>query len=176
MDAEDTSTAYDFLMGRIAQKSRANTAKSEEHRKAREQLDNILEIAQQYHEQESNMDVREEDLRFLADDGLDVRALLDVAQSTQSGSESSLPQITLQKNAIYLFELYKMQEKRFASRDQTIGAREKEIGMFLKSKNPSSGLNWISTSDRYKFERPFFVLSFSSCGTASFIDGARRSG
>ncbi|KAF9364801.1 hypothetical protein BGX34_000348 [Mortierella sp. NVP85] len=132
MDAEDTSTAYDFLMGRVAQKSRANTANSEEHRKVREQLDNILEIAQQYHAQESDMDVGEEDLRFLADDGLDVKALLDVVQSTKAGSESPSPQITLQKNAIYLFELYKMQEERFASRDQMIGAREKEIAAALR--------------------------------------------
>lgn len=152
MDAEDTSTAYDFLMGRVAQKSKASAANLEEQRKAREQLDTILEIAQQYHAQESDADVMEEDLRFLADDGLDVKALLDVTQSTKSDSDA---QLVLQKNAMHLFELYKMQEERFASRDQTIGAREKEIGMLLKSRNPSF---LVSIGSRRLIDTKTFVL------------------
>ncbi|KAG0246391.1 hypothetical protein B0O80DRAFT_498746 [Mortierella sp. GBAus27b] len=131
MDAEDTSTAYDFLMGRFAQKTRSHPGNTEEYRKARDQLDGIMEMAQQYHTQESSAELKEDDLMFLADDGLDVKALLQLAQSAQANDFHS-PEVAIQKNAILLSELYKMQEERFAAKDQTISARERELAEALQ--------------------------------------------
>ncbi|KAF9922935.1 hypothetical protein BGZ65_009255, partial [Modicella reniformis] len=131
MDAEDTSIAYDFLMARIAQKKKPNASQVEEQRRVKAQLDEILDIAQQYHDQDIDVEINEEELKFLSDDGLDVKALMDIARSAKTDNETLSLQEGIQKNAILLFELYKMQEQRFASKNLTIGAREREIAATL---------------------------------------------
>ncbi|KAF8938333.1 hypothetical protein BGZ58_001132 [Dissophora ornata] len=131
MNAEDTSIAYTALMARVGQKSKPSATVVEEQRKAKAQLDGILEIAQQYQAHENGMEIKEADLKFLKDDGLDIQILLDVAQSVKANGELLGPQEAIQKNATLLFELYKLQEERFASKDQTVGDREKEIAASL---------------------------------------------
>ncbi|KAF9913397.1 hypothetical protein BX616_010084 [Lobosporangium transversale] len=133
LDAEDTSTAYDSLLTRVAQKSKASAAELEEQRKAKSSLDSILEFAQQYQETENTVILKEEDLNFLVEEGLDLKKLLDAANSGKADNEKLTPLEAIQKNAILLYELHKLQDERFASKDQTVSAREKEIAATLRN-------------------------------------------
>ncbi|KAF9281570.1 Bromodomain containing protein 7 [Mortierella alpina] len=132
MNAEDTAKAYDALLARYTQKLKMSSTGSNEDRSSKAQLESILDIAQQYQAQEKGNVINESDLQFLSEEGLDVKGLLEVAQAARNDSESHTPLETIQRNAILLFELYKMQEERFASKDQTIGAREMEIAATLR--------------------------------------------
>ncbi|KAF9113751.1 60S ribosomal protein L30 [Mortierella sp. AM989] len=131
MNSEDTSSAFEALLSRVEKKSKASAAVVEEQRKAKAQLESILEVAQQYQSQEDGAVIDEADLEFLSEEGLDVKSLLELAYNSKSNSESLAPLEAIQRNATLLYELYKLQEERFASKDQTIGAREKEIAATL---------------------------------------------
>ncbi|KAF9574169.1 60S ribosomal protein L30 [Mortierella alpina] len=132
MNAEDTSKAYDALLARYTQKLKMSSTGSAEDRSSKAQLESILDIAQQYQAREHGNEITDSDLQFLSEEGLDIKRLLEVAQTTRNDHESHTPLETIQRNAILLFELYKMQEERFASKDQTIGARELEIAATLR--------------------------------------------
>ncbi|KAF8981280.1 60S ribosomal protein L30 [Entomortierella lignicola] len=132
MNAEDTSNAYDALLSRVEKKTKSSAAAVEEQRKAKSQLESILEVAQQYKTEENKSIINEANLEFLSEEGLDVKSLLELANNAQPTSESLAPLEAIQRNATLLFELYKFQEERFASKDQTISAREKEIANILR--------------------------------------------
>jgi hypothetical protein len=110
----------------------SKTAKeTEEQRTAKTLLTSILDVANQYQDQEKVADLKETDLAFLSDDGLDVKSLLLIAKATKTDREDLSPVEAIQRNATLLYELYKLQEDRFGSKDQTVGAREMEIGKVI---------------------------------------------
>ncbi|KAG0208717.1 hypothetical protein BGX28_000415 [Mortierella sp. GBA30] len=187
MNAEDTAKAYDALLSRHAQKSKTSAAESEEHQKSKALLESILEIAQQYQAQESGKDINETDIQFLSEEGLDVKNLLEVAQAAKSDSESHTPLETIQRNAILLFELYKLQEERFASNDQTVGAREKEIAATLRNSlleltskvKPSQLVTPETLEDAMRkipYKEPAFVGTLPPNKPFAFPTNATRSG
>ncbi|KAI1316838.1 hypothetical protein EDD11_009416 [Mortierella claussenii] len=133
MNAGDTSAAYDALLARIAQKGKATGVGAEEQRKAKAQLDSILEIAQQHQDQELGVELNVTELEFLSEYGLNAKTLLSASQASKMDSKSHAPLEVIQQNAILLFELYKLQEERFASKDQTVSDREQEIAAILRN-------------------------------------------
>ncbi|CAO3567825.1 unnamed protein product [Mortierella alpina] len=132
MNAEDTAKAYDALMARYTQKRKMSSTGSDEDRHSKAQLESLLDIAKQHEAQGNRDEIHENDLQFLSEEGLDVKGLLEVAQATKNAHESHAPLEMIQRNAILLFELYKLQEERFGSKDQSIGAREMEIAATLR--------------------------------------------
>ncbi|KAI7831389.1 hypothetical protein BC939DRAFT_184864 [Gamsiella multidivaricata] len=187
MDAEDTSTAYDAVLTRVAQKTKANVVGTEDQNKARAQLDSILEIAQQYQSQENGIDIKETDLQFLSEDGLNVKSLLEVTHCAKADHESLAPQEAIQKNAILLYELYKMQEERFASKNQTVGAREKEIAAILRNSlvelaskaTPSTFVTAEVITDairRIPYKEPAFAGTLPPTKPFAFPSNSIRSG
>lgn len=133
MNAEDTATAYGALLGRYFQKTQTS-AGSDEQQKAKVQLENILQIAQQNQTSQEGIttELSEDDLAFLSEDGLDVRKLICLkgSKDSEEGEKESCSSVleAIQKNAMLLSELYKLQDERFASRNQTITAHEQELG------------------------------------------------
>lgn len=101
---------------------------TEEQRTAKTQLTSILDIAKQYQDQEKVAELKETDLAFLSNDGLDVKSLLQIAKASKTDQEDLSPVEAIQRNATLLYELFRLQEDRFGSKDQTVGAREIEIG------------------------------------------------
>ncbi|KAF9360201.1 hypothetical protein BGX26_010201 [Mortierella sp. AD094] len=133
MNAEDTTSAYEALLSRVEKKAKLSAAAAEEQRKSKAQLESILEVAQQYQTQENGTGINEADLEFLSEEGLDVKNLLVLAHNAKSNNEPLAPLEAIQRNATLLYELYRLQEERFASKDQSIGAREKEIATILRN-------------------------------------------
>ncbi|KAF9088016.1 hypothetical protein BGX23_007699 [Mortierella sp. AD031] len=133
LNAEDTNTAYTALLGRYANKLSKAAKETEEQRTTKTQLYNILDIAKQYQDQEKVADINESDLEFLSEDGLDVKSLLQIAQASKADKEELSPVEAIQRNATLLFELYKLQEERYSSKDQAVGAREMEIAATLRN-------------------------------------------
>lgn len=132
MNAEDTATAYGALLDRYFQKTQSS-AGSDEQQKAKAQLESILQIAQQNQtsQEGTSTELSEDDLAFLSEDGLDVRKLISLkgSQDSEEGEKARCSVLeAIQKNAMLLSELYKIQDERFASKNQTITAHEKEIG------------------------------------------------
>jgi hypothetical protein len=128
LNAEDTATAYDAILARYASKLSKSAKETEEQRTAKTQITSILDIAKQYQDQENVADLKESDLSFLSEDGLDVKSLLQIAHASKADQEELSTVEAIQRNAVLLYELYKLQEERFGSKDQVVGARETEIG------------------------------------------------
>ncbi|KAG0095597.1 60S ribosomal protein L30 [Podila epicladia] len=131
MNAEDTATAYGALLDRYFQKTQSS-AGSDEQQKAKAQLESILQIAQQNQtsQEGTSTDLSEDDLAFLSEDGLDVRKLISLkgSQDSEEGEKARCSVLeAIQKNAMLLSELYKLQDERFASKNQTITAHEQEL-------------------------------------------------
>ncbi|KAF8982699.1 60S ribosomal protein L30, partial [Haplosporangium bisporale] len=132
MNAEDTATAYGALLDRYFQKTQSS-AGSDEQQKAKVQLENILQIAQQNQTSQDGIstELSEDDLAFLSEDGLDVRKLICLKGSKDSEEEEKESRSSVleavQKNAMLLSELYKLQDERFATKNQTITAHEQEL-------------------------------------------------
>ncbi|KAG0054871.1 hypothetical protein BGZ83_010209 [Gryganskiella cystojenkinii] len=138
LNAEETAIAYDALLEKHAQKSTA--IKPEDAAATKKQLESILKIAEQQSQQEngSGSSISEADLSFLAKEGLDVASLLQTTTTTSPSSKptdttSMSPVEIIQHNAILLFELHKLQEERFSSKNQTVGVREREIATQLQN-------------------------------------------
>ncbi|KAF9434101.1 hypothetical protein BGZ76_008547 [Entomortierella beljakovae] len=133
LNPEDTSTAYDALLSRLEKKSKMSAAAIEEQRKAKTYLDSILDIAKEHQSQDAQDVKHDESLKFLSEEGLDVKKLLELTDNTQSSEKSLTPLESIQRNASLLYELYRLQEERFASKDQTISPREKELATALRN-------------------------------------------
>jgi hypothetical protein len=131
MNPEDTAVAYDAILDKQSQKSASTGIKQEEATAAKAQLDSVLAIVDQYQQQENAPAVNAADLAFLAKEGLDVASLLQSASISKDCKKSMSPVETIQHNAILLFELHKLQEERFSSKSQIVGAREQELGKCL---------------------------------------------
>jgi len=87
-----------------------------------------LEIADQYRQQDNATAISEADLAFLAKEGLNVASLVQATARTSISKPPMSAVEVIQRNAILLFELHKLQEERFSSKNQTIGARERDLG------------------------------------------------
>lgn len=128
LNAEDTATAYSAILDKHAQKVASAAVKPEEAATAKAQLNSVLEIADQYRQQENATAISEADLAFLAKEGLDVASLVQATAHTSISKGPMSPVEAIQRNAILLFELHKLQEERFSSKNQTIGAHERDLG------------------------------------------------
>ncbi|KAF9579095.1 hypothetical protein BGW38_004798 [Lunasporangiospora selenospora] len=131
LNAEDTSIAYDALVSRHAKKSKHIVEVSEEEKAAKAQLESILDVAKQYQSQENGVKIVEDDLKFLIEEGIDVQELLLSSNSLINGKEQT-PTEAIQKNAMLLLEIYRLQEERFSSKDHTITPKEHELASILQ--------------------------------------------
>ncbi|GJJ77200.1 hypothetical protein EMPS_09559 [Entomortierella parvispora] len=133
LNAEDTATAYSALLDKYSQKVASAVVKPEETETVKAQLNSVLEIADQYRQQENAAAISEADLAFLSKEGLDVASLAQATARSSITKTSLSPVEAIQQNAILLFELHKLQEERFSSKSQTITAREHDLAAQLQN-------------------------------------------
>ncbi|KAK3847530.1 MAG: hypothetical protein J3R72DRAFT_485794 [Linnemannia gamsii] len=187
LNAEDTDTAYSAILARYANKLSKTAKETEEQRTAKTQIPSILDIAKQYQDQEKVVDLKESDLSFLSEEGLDVKGLLQIAQASKADQEDLSPVEAIQRNATLLYELYKLQEERFGSKDQTVGAREMEIAATLRNSllnmtnqiAPSSLVTPEAIEDamrRIPYKDPSFVGTLPATKPFAFPSNSTRNG
>ncbi|KAF9906424.1 hypothetical protein EC991_000671 [Linnemannia zychae] len=187
LNAEDTTIAYNAILARYANKVSKTAKETEEQRTAKTQIASILDIAKQYQDQEKVADLNENDLSFLSEDGLDVKSLLQIAQASKADQEDLSPVETIQRNAVLLYELYKLQEERFGSKDQTVGARETEIAATLRNSllnmasqiPPSSLVTPEAIEDAMRkipYKDPSFVGTLPATKPFAFPSNSTRNG
>ncbi|KAF9926260.1 Bromodomain containing protein 7 [Linnemannia zychae] len=187
LNAEDTDIAYDAILTRYANKMSRASKETEEQKAAKTQLASILDIAKQYQDQDKVAELNESNLAFLSEDGLDVKNLLQIVQASKADQETLSPVESIQKNATLLYELYKMQEERFNSKDQTIGAREMEIAATLRNSlltmanqiAPSTLITPEAIEDamrRIPYKDPSFVGTLPATKPFAFPSNSIRNG
>ncbi|KAF9295502.1 hypothetical protein BGZ88_001964 [Linnemannia elongata] len=187
LNAEDTATAYTALQAKYANKVSKAAKETEEQRTAKTQLTSILDIAKQYQDQEKVADLKETDLAFLSNDGLDVKSLLQIAKASKADQDDLSPVEAIQRNATLLYELYRLQEDRFGSKDQTVGAREIEIAATLRNSlltmanqiAPSSLVTPEAIGDamrRIPYKDPSFVGTLPATKPFAFPSNSTRNG
>ncbi|KAF9135951.1 hypothetical protein BGW39_009925 [Mortierella sp. 14UC] len=187
LNAEDTATAYNAILARYTNRLSKTAKETEEQRTAKTQITSILDIAKQYQDQEKVADLKESDLSFLSEDGLDVKSLLQIAQASKADQEDLSPVEAIQRNAVLLFELYKLQEERFGSKDQAVGAREVEIAATLRNSllnmtsqiAPSSLITPEAIEDAMRkipYKDPSFVGTLPATKPFAFPSNSTRNG